>query len=151
MLFLKFSWFLGFIVLSLFLFLPGFFVIFHNAVMIYNSRNRSNYSTESQKEEKTCFNVRGKWNLNVQCMLTNLKGVYSWNKMWPLTSLVILKCESGTTLHAAQYKWQPGSVLISVLIISEIAGLDILFLCSAGQQAWLCSWLVLSLFLGFFS
>ena len=112
MLFLKFSWFLGFIVLSLFLFSPGFFVIFHNTVMIYNSRNRSNNSTESQKEEKTCFNVRGKWNLNVQCMLTNLKGVYSWNKMWPLTSLVILKCESGTTLHAAQYKWQPGSVLM---------------------------------------
>ena len=25
---------------------------------------------------------------------TNLKGVYSWNKMWSLKSLVMLKCES---------------------------------------------------------
>ena len=26
------------------------------------------------------------------------------NKMWPLKSLIMLKCESGTTLHAVQYK-----------------------------------------------
>ena len=35
---------------------------------------------------------------------TNLKGVYSWNKMWSLKSLVMLKCESRTSLHAVQYK-----------------------------------------------
>ena len=35
---------------------------------------------------------------------TNLKGVYSWNKMWPLKTLVMLKCESRTSLHAVQYK-----------------------------------------------
>ena len=35
---------------------------------------------------------------------TNLKGVYSWNKMCSLTSLVMLKCESGTSLHAVEYK-----------------------------------------------
>ena len=32
------------------------------------------------------------------CMQTNLKGVYSWNKMWPLKSLVMLQCESRTSL-----------------------------------------------------
>ena len=43
---------------------------------------------------------------------TNLKGVYSWNKMWSLKSLVMLKRESITSLHEVQYKWQPGSVLM---------------------------------------
>ena len=33
--FLKFSWFLWYIVLNLFLFSPDFLKIFHNAVMIY--------------------------------------------------------------------------------------------------------------------
>ena len=41
----------------------------------------------------------------------NLKGVYSWDKMWPLKSLVMLKCESRTSLHAVQYR-QPASVLM---------------------------------------
>ena len=31
---------------------------------------------------------------------TNLKGVYSWNKMWSLKNLVMLNCESRTSLHA---------------------------------------------------
>ena len=31
--------------------------ISHNAVMIYNIRNRRNDATESQKEKKTCFNA----------------------------------------------------------------------------------------------
>ena len=35
---------------------------------------------------------------------TNLKGVYSWNRMWSLNSLAILKCKSRTSLHAVQYK-----------------------------------------------
>ena len=74
--------------------------------MVYNTRNHSNYTTESQEEKKTCFNAHagGKRNLIVQCMQTNLKGVYSWNKMWSLKSLVMLKCESRTSLHAVQYK-----------------------------------------------
>ena len=35
---------------------------------------------------------------------TNLKRVYSWNKMWLLKSLAMLKCESRTSLHTVQYK-----------------------------------------------
>ena len=35
---------------------------------------------------------------------TNLKGAYPWNKMWSLKSLVMLKRESRTRLHAVQYK-----------------------------------------------
>ena len=42
---------------------------------------------------------------------TNLKGVYSLNMMWSLKNLAMLKCKSRTSLHAVQYKWQPGSVL----------------------------------------
>ena len=34
---------------------------------------------------------------------TNFKGVYSWNKIRSLKTLVILKSESGTSLHAVQY------------------------------------------------
>ena len=139
LLFLKLSWFLGYI-LILFLFSPEFFKIFHNTVMIYNIRNRSNYTTESQEEKNTCFNVHaGKWNLNVQFMQTNLKGVYIWNKMWSLKSLVMFKCESRTSLHAVQHKWQSGFVDVLSLFMLEMASLDTLFLCSAGQQAWLCS------------
>ena len=47
--------------------------------MIYNTRNRSNDTTESQKEKKTV-------------LMLNLKAVYYWNKMWPLKSLAMLKC-----------------------------------------------------------
>ena len=46
--------------------------------MIYNTRNRSNDTKESQKEKKTCFNAHN--------------GVYSWNMMWSLNSLALLKC-----------------------------------------------------------
>ena len=41
-----------------------------------------------------------------------LKGVYSWNKVWSLESLAMLKCESRTSLHAVQYKRQPSPVLM---------------------------------------
>ena len=34
----------------------------------------------------------------------------------------------------------------SVLIVLEMASLDTLFLCSAGQQVWLCSYLVFKVF-----
>ena len=70
--------------------------------MIYNTRNQSNYTTEIQKERKPV--LMSMQHLNVQCMLTNFKGVYSWNKMWSIKSLVILKRESRTSLHAAQCK-----------------------------------------------
>ena len=45
-------------------------------------------------------------------MQISLKGVYCWNKLWPLKNLVTLKCESRTNLHAVQYKWQAGSGLM---------------------------------------
>ena len=35
---------------------------------------------------------------------TNLKDVYSCNKMWSLKTSVMLKCESRTILHKVQYK-----------------------------------------------
>ena len=40
--------------------------------MIYNTRNQSNNTTETQKKKKTCFNAHagGKWNLAVQCILS---------------------------------------------------------------------------------
>ena len=43
---------------------------------------------------------------------TNLKGVYSWNKMRSLKSLAMLKCDIRTSLHAIQNKWQQGYVLM---------------------------------------
>ena len=45
--------------------------------MTYNTRNRSNDTTESQKVKTTCFYAHN--------------GVYSWNKMWLLKSLAMLK------------------------------------------------------------
>ena len=49
---------LGYIVLNLFLFFRVFFffLILHNTVTIYNTRNQCNDAAESQKEKKTCFN-----------------------------------------------------------------------------------------------
>ena len=49
-----------------------------------------------------------------------------------------LKCESRTSLHAVQYKWQSGSVLMFCSHVKNDS-LDKLLLCSVGQQAWLCS------------
>ena len=46
-----------YIILNLFLFLSTIFLIFHNTVMIYNTRNCSNDITESQKEKKTCVMI----------------------------------------------------------------------------------------------
>ena len=56
--------------------------------MIYNTRNRS--TTESHRKKKK------------PVLMLILKGVYSWNKMWSLESLVMLKWESRTSLHAVQ-------------------------------------------------
>ena len=49
-------------------------------------------------------------------------------------SLTMLKCGSRTSLHALQDKGQKGSDLIL-----RMDSLDTLFLCSMGQQTWLCS------------
>ena len=68
--------------------------------MIYNTGNRSNDTVESQKEENTCFNA------HFQYSQSKITGV---NKMlWK--SLAMLKCESRSSIHAVQYKWQSGSV-----------------------------------------
>ena len=56
--------------------------------MIFNTRNRSNDTTESQKEKNTCFYAY------FQSKITGLI------KMWSLKSLAVLKCESRTSLHA---------------------------------------------------
>ena len=53
---------------------------------------------------------------------------------WLVKSLTMLKCGSRTSLHALQDKGQKGSDLIL-----RMDSLDTLFLCSMGQQTWLCS------------
>ena len=71
--FLKFSRLLGCIFLNLFFISPNFLKRFSiTGMIIYNTRNRSNDSTETQKEKKACFNdhAGGKWNLNVQCIVS---------------------------------------------------------------------------------
>ena len=57
--------------------------------MIYNTRNWSNDTTESQKEKNTCFNAHLQYS---QLKITGL------NKMWSLKGLAILKCESRMNL-----------------------------------------------------
>ena len=61
--------------------------------MICNARNRSNDTTECQKEKKTCFNAY------FQYSRSNITGL---NQMWSLKRLAMLKCESRTSLHAVQ-------------------------------------------------
>ena len=63
--------------------------------MIFNTRNRSNDTTESQKEKKISFNARFQYS---QSKITGL------NKTWSLKSLAMLQCESRTSLHVVQYK-----------------------------------------------
>ena len=50
----------------------------------------------------------------LSCMLELDSSMYSkqTNKMWSLKSLVTLKCDSRTSLHAIQYKWQTDNVLM---------------------------------------
>ena len=64
--------------------------------MIYDTRNRSNDTTKSQKELKSCFNAHFQYS---QSKIPDNKGVYSWNKMWSLKGLAIVKCEGTTSLH----------------------------------------------------
>ena len=88
MLFLKLSLFQCILFLICFYFFP-FFLLLHNTVMIYNTRNWSNDTTESQKEKNTCFNAHFQYN---QLKITGL------NKMWSLKGLAILKCDSRMNL-----------------------------------------------------
>ena len=115
-------------------FLPIFAPIFHNIVIIYNARNWSNDKTESQKEKKACFNAHteGKWNLAVQCIVTKQ------NKMWSLKSLVMLSVRLERVYTQHNISDRQAMFWCSVMIL-EMASLDTLFLCSAGQQTWLCS------------
>ena len=71
------------------------FLVYHNTIMIYNTRKRSNDTIESQKERKTCFNAHFQY--------YRLK-IAGQNRMRSLKSLAMLKCESRTSLHALQYK-----------------------------------------------
>ena len=59
-----------------------------------------------KKKELLYAYAGGKCNLTcpIYSKQANLRGGYSWNKMWPLKSLVILKFKSRSSLHAAQYK-----------------------------------------------
>ena len=131
-----FSWFLGYIILFLFLFF---------------SNSKQTYMTYAG----------GKWNLTVQCIVNKQiwKVYILWNKIWSL-SLAMLKCESRTSLHAVQWKCycytvillycivtcstiQSGSVL---MFYSYYFKKDTFFICSVEQQAWLCFKLVLEYF-----
>ena len=84
--------------------------------MIYNTRNRSNDTTESQKEKKTCVNA-------------HFQKITELNKMWSLKSLAVLTCESRTSLHM-QYNVSDSQALLwcVVLINLRMASLDTLFL-----------------------
>ena len=64
-------------------------------VLIYNTKNWSNDTRESQKENNTCFKA------HLQHSQSKITGL---NKMWLLKNLAMLKCESKTSLHAVQYK-----------------------------------------------
>ena len=74
--------------------LSDFFLIFRNTVMIYNSRNWNNDTTESQKENR-------RFDAHFQYSQSKITGL---SKMWSLKSLVLLKCESRISLYAVQNK-----------------------------------------------
>ena len=58
---------------------------------------------QQKVRKKTLFNA------HFQYCQSRIKGL---NRRWSLTSLAMFKCESRTSLHAVQYKRQPGSVLM---------------------------------------
>ena len=69
--------------------------------MIYNTRNQSNDTTESQKEKEICFkaHVGGRKEKLDSSMYSK-----QTNKMWSFKNLVMLRCESRTSLHGVKYK-----------------------------------------------
>ena len=54
----------------------------------------------------------------------------TWNMMWSFKCFAMLECESRTSLHAAQSKWQPGSVLMFCSYYFRMNSINTLFLCS---------------------
>ena len=66
----------------------------------------------------------------------NLKGAYSWNKMWSLKSFKSVSAE----LVYMQYNISGRQALFGcfVLIVLRMHSLDTSSLCSVGQQVWLC-------------
>ena len=75
--------------------------------MIHNTRNQSSDTTESQKEKKPILMLifsTASQEYPMYSKQTNLKGIYSWNKMWPLKSLAMLKFESRNSLPAVLFK-----------------------------------------------
>ena len=75
--------------------------------MIHNTRNQSSDTTESQKEKKPILMLifsTASQEYPMYSKQTNLKGIYSWNKMWSLKSLAMLKFESRNSLPAVLFK-----------------------------------------------
>ena len=64
--------------------------------MIYNTRNRSNDTTKSQKEKgPVLMLMQVKIEVKLDCPICSEQK----NKMWSLKSLVMLECEGRTGLH----------------------------------------------------
>ena len=68
--------------------------------MTYNTRNWSNDTTESQDKKKDLFQCSCRRKVKLDSPMYSKQT----NKMWSLKSLVVLKSESRTSLHAIQYK-----------------------------------------------
>ena len=80
-----------------------------------HSLRKTWYSSKNQAENMKTFQIEKKNMKNMpSCMLELDSSMYSkqTNKMWSLKSLVTLKCDSRTSLHAIQYKWQTDNVLM---------------------------------------
>ena len=109
MLFLIFSWFLLYMVLNLFLFFPDFVKIFHNTLTVCNTRNRSNDIADRKKEIPVLMLTFSTVSQKSRLIKVYILGIRYG--LWK--SLAKLRCENRTSLlHAVQYKWQPGSVLV---------------------------------------
>ena len=66
--------------------------------MIYNSRNRSNHTTESQKEKITVL-MPCRRKVKLECPMYSKQ----INKMWSLKGLVMLKCKRRVELVYLQH------------------------------------------------
>ena len=67
--------------------------------MIYKTRNRSNNTTESQKEKRSVLML-----MQEKVKLDSPKHSKQTNKMLSLKSLAKLKCETSASLYAVQFK-----------------------------------------------
>ena len=70
--------------------------------LIYNTRNQSNDTAESQKEKRP----------DLMFILSTVSQNHGTKKNLVIENLAMLKCESRTKLHAVQYKCQPGLFLL---------------------------------------